>query len=382
MIKPKFFIITTISDSLPFFKGQLNVLKESFDIHLVSSPGGYLDQMMKDYKVKGFSISMARDISPWNDIKSLISLCKLFLRERPSVVHGNTPKASLLSMLAGFLSKVPTRIYYVHGLRYLTTQGFKRKILITIEKVSCFFATDIVAVSDGVRGEMKACGITDKKIELIGKGSINGINLNYFDREIVDKAQITEINPSDFVFGFIGRVVKDKGINELVGAFDKLCVKYKDIKLVIVGPFEENDPIDAKTHKIIERNNNIICTGRQLDVRPFIKMMHVFVLPSYREGLCGSILEASSMKLPIIATDIMGIREVVIEGYSGKLIPPKNEEKLYESMIEFYENREKLQEYSENGRKYVTEYYEQNKLWENSIDKYKEIISRHVQTFF
>lgn len=377
-MKPKFFIITTISGSLPFFKGQLNVLKEEFSIHLVSGPGIHLNEMSDEYNVKKFPIEMEREISLWKDIKSLFRLYRLFKREKPMIVHGNTPKASLLSMIASWLAHVPVRIYYVHGLRFLTTQGFKKKLLIFMEKLSCFFATDVIAVSEGVKEEIYRSKLTSKKVELIWNGSINGIDVAYFDREKIDKAEIKEISASDFVFGFVGRIVRDKGINELVRTFDKLSKKYNDIKLLLVGAYEEADPLDENTYKIIQNNHNIISVGRQSDVRPFLKSMHIFVLPSYREGLCGVILEACSMEVPIIATDIMGIREVVKDGYNGKLIALNNEEQLCDIMEAFYTDKSKLKEYSKNGKEYVINNYEKTKVWKHSINKYKEIVRKHV----
>lgn len=376
--KPKFFITTTISDSLPFFKGQLHVLKEAFDIHLVSSPGSHLENMSKEYQVDKHPIPMEREIALSKDIKSLVALYFLFKKEKPTVVHGNTPKGGLLSLAAAFLATVPTRIYYVHGLRYITTTGLKRKLLMGMEKLSCWFATDIIAVSEGVRTEMINSNLTLKKINLIGKGSINGIDTNHFHRESVANTNIQNINSDDFVYGFVGRIVKDKGVNELIEAFDQLSKKYNNIKLLIVGGIETADPIDPKYEELLNKHPQICYVGRQNDVRPYLKSMDCFVLPSYREGLCGVILEASSMQTPIIATDIMGIREVVHVGYNGVLVEPSNVKQLVEAMEAFYLNKSGLELYSKNARDFVIQNFEQKTVWQQSLNFYKEIVNKYV----
>ncbi|MDM1298603.1 glycosyltransferase family 4 protein [Empedobacter falsenii] len=377
-MKPKFFIITTISDSLPFFKGQLNVLKESFNIGLVSSPGIHLTELGAEYKVDEFSVPMEREIAPLKDIKSLWRLYKLFKKEKPVVVHGNTPKASLLSMIAAYFADVPVRIYYVHGLRYVSVSGLKRKILMAMERVSCAMATDVIAVSDGVRKQLIDDHITKKEIQLIWNGSINGIDAELFNRDKVEDIEIEGIKADDFVFGFIGRVVKDKGVNELIEAFVKLTENYKNVKLLMLGSLEPSDPISEYSEEQIKSNKNIIYLGQQKDVKPYMKRMDTFVLPSYREGLCGVILEASSMNVPIIGSNIAGIREVVQEYFTGELIVEKNVEDLLYAMKDYYSNRDKLKNYSENSRVFVVNKYEQNKLWIKSLNKYKEIVNNYV----
>ncbi|HIC8756000.1 glycosyltransferase family 4 protein [Elizabethkingia anophelis] len=377
-MKIKFFIVTTVSDSLPFFKGQLNILKEIFSVSLVSNPGTHLDEMSQEYKVDKFPVKMEREISPWNDLKSLFSLYKLFQREKPTVVHGNTPKASLLSMIAARLAGVPVRIYYVHGLRYQSIVGKKKRLLMLMEKVSCYFATDIIAVSKGTQEELKSDNITSKEIELIWNGSINGIDTAYFNPDKVDKAQIERITEKDFVFGFVGRIVKDKGIEELVCAFLELLKDNKNIKLLILGDFEEDVNLSPEIVDKIYNHPNIVYVGRQKDVRPFFKAMDIFVLPSYREGFGMVLIEAGAMKIPSIVTNISGCNEVIINNKTGFLIESKNKKDLYSKMKYIIDNQDMINEIGENARISVEERYIQNKLWDITKETYLKILNKYV----
>lgn len=374
----KFFIITTVSDSLPFFKGQLNVLKKDFSMSLISNPGVHLEEMSKEYNVSAFPIKMEREISPWKDLKSLFSLYKLFQKEKPMVVHGNTPKASLLSMIAARLAGVPVRIYYVHGLRYQSIVGKKRKLLMLMEKVSCYFATDIIAVSKGTQEQLKSDNITSKEIELIWNGSINGIDTAYFDPDKVNKAEIERITEKDFVFGFVGRIVKDKGIEELVCAFLELLKDNKNIKLLILGDFEENVNLSPEIVDKIHNHPNIVYVGRQQDVRPFFKIMDVFVLPSYREGFGMVLIEAGAMKIPSIVTNISGCNEVIVNNKTGFLIENKNKKDLYSKMKYIIDNQDMINEIGENARISVEERYIQNKLWDITKETYLKILNKYV----
>lgn len=376
--KKKFFIVTTVSDSLPFFRGQLEVLKQKFDISLVSSPGVYMDEMVAEHNVPAFPLQMQREISPAADVKSLLQLIRLFRKEKPYVVHGNTPKGSLLSLVAATFTGVPVRIYYVHGLRYISEHGRKRHLLMMMERISCFFATDIIAVSPGAREQLRADKITTKPISLIGKGSINGINTEYFNRGAIQKANIDGIEENDFVYGFIGRIVRDKGIVELIAAFLQITQELSNIKLLIVGSFENDLNVPNEIADAINNHSQIIFAGRQSDVRPYYKAMDVFVLPSYREGLCGVVLEASSMEVPVISTDISGVREIISNQTNGILVPPRDIENLLNAMRKMYEDLEMRKKLVANAKLFVKDNFDQKTVWKNSLEKYEEIVEKHV----
>lgn len=375
--KKKFFIITTIPLSLIFFTGQVQVLKKEFDVEVVSGSGEKLDSFSKNEKVKSYVVEMKREISFINDLKSLLQLVFLFLREKPEIIHGSTPKAGLLSMISGWITRVPTRIYYIHGLRYQGATGIKKKILIIMEKLSCFFATDVFSVSKGVKEVLGTDQITMKKINIIGNGSVNGIDIDYFsvkNTDIIDIHDNYNIGKDNFVFGFVGRIVKDKGINELVNSFLEINKKYGNTKLLLVGNYEELlSPIDKDVKMEIENNQNIITVGFKHDIRPFLKIMDIFVFPSYREGFGVSLMEASAMDIPLISTDIIGCNEIIQDGYNGVLVAPKSTIKLKETMEMLLVDKKKLEYISSVTRKFVIDKYEQKELWEKTLEAYCKV---------
>lgn len=377
--KKKLFIVTTVPMSFVFFKGQLILLREEFDVTLISSPELELYKTAEFNRVKSHGILMKREISLLNDLISLFKLIRYFYKNRPDMVHGNTPKGSFLSMIAAYFCKVPTRIYYVHGLRYQGIAGLKRKLLMTMEKLSCYFATDIIAVSNGVQAVLHSDQITSKKITVIWNGSVNGIDLDYFDplhTDVHDIRPTHGIAEDDFVFGFLGRLVGDKGINELVDAFHIISKRYPKIKLLLVGSYENDlDPLSEDTILTIKTNSNIIEAGIQRDVRSYLKAMDVFVFPSYREGFGIVLMEAAAMNVPAISSDIIGCNEIIEDGINGFLIPVKNREALLKAMTFALENPSVIEAMSKDTRQMIKSKFEQEELWKNTIHHLIQITS-------
>lgn len=368
-----FFIITTIADSLNFFTGQIKELSKIYNITLISSDKVKLRKIADKEEVNYKDIEMKRDISVKQDIISFIRILFYFIFHRPYAIHCNTPKASLLSLVAGFFLKIPVRIYYVHGLRYEGASGKKRKFLIAIEKISCFCATDIIAVSYGVRKEVESV-LTSKKVSVIHHGSPNGLNIKDFSVKSYDLKAIRDeysINKEDFVFGFVGRLVGDKGINELVHAFNKL--EQRNIKLLLIGRYETNlDPLKQETLDIIKENPNIIEFGFQSDVKKFLSIMDLFVSPSYREGFGLSVLEANLMQIPVLVSKITGYSEIVIEDKNGFFIDSKNENDLYEKMNELLESKNKLIAMKKKCRSEVVVKYDHESVLKHALLYYSQ----------
>jgi glycosyltransferase involved in cell wall biosynthesis len=377
MRKKKLFIVTTIPLSFIFFKGQLHLLRDEFDVTLISSPEEQLFKTANFNKVNSYGVFMKREISILHDFLSLFKLMVCFNRNKPDIVHGNTPKGSFLSMIASWVCRVPTRVYYVHGLRYQGATGLKKKILIYMERISCKLATDIFAVSRGVKKVMYEDGITKKSINVIWNGSINGINSDFFNPNIVEFINLKEqysIKKNDFVFGFVGRIVADKGINELVWAFKNLNELYPNLKLLLIGDYEHSlDPLLTEIKVEIEQNKNIILVGFQKDIRPFYKLMNLFVFPSYREGFGVSLMEAAAMNIPSISSDIIGCNEIIEHNLNGFLIPSKNKEVLLEKMKFSIENKDKIKEMSTLTRDFILSKFEQKQLWMKTMEIYKKI---------
>lgn len=373
MKKKRFYLITTIPMSLNFFKGQIRKLSEDFDITLISSPDKELEQIACSENVKYSAIQMKRDIAIRDDIFSLLRFLCLFIRQRPDIIHCNTPKGSLLGLVTGYITRVPVRIYYVHGLRYEGASGKKRKLLIFLEKFSCFCATHIIAVSYGVKQKVEST-LTNKNVSVIHHGSANGMPVEEFLTENYNDSAIRksyDITKQDFVFGFVGRLVADKGINELVHAFNML--EQKNVKLVLVGMYEhELDPLSQETQNIIKTNPNIIEVGFQKDVKKFLTIMDLFVSPSYREGFGLSVLEANLMKVPVLVTSITGYSEIVQEGKNGFFVDPKDTLALFNKMKKFSQSRDSLLAMKQQCYDEVASKYNHKEVLEKALEYYAQ----------
>ena len=378
-MKPKLFITTTAARTLPFFKGQTKLWNEVFDVCAISSEKEKLIDFAQTEGIRYSYMPMHREISLVSDACCLLRFIWLFIKERPHIVHGNTPKASMLSMVAAWLTQRPVRIYMCHGLRYQTTTGNLRRILMFMEKLSCFCATQVFCVSEGVRKQLIKDGLCkESKGKVVGYGTAGGIDVNYFSRKALydtpDKRAELGIHQNDFVFCFVGRVVKDKGINELVSAFDRLSQEYH-VHLLLVGPKGNDlDPIDESTQILISKNKYIYAVGRQNDVRPYLAASDAFVLPSYREGVGMVLLEANAMDVPCIASDIIGCNDVVTEGVNGELVEPRNTDALYHKMKEWVKHREHIAEMAKGCRNYVLSRYSSEDVRRAYYEELKSLV--------
>lgn len=374
MNKPKLFFVTTIPRSLVFFLGQYQLLGEQFDITAISSQPEELEVFGQKNGVKVHSIPMEREISLLKDIKGLFHFIRFFRKERPTVVHGNTPKGSLLSMMAAWITRVPVRIYMCHGLRYQGFSGMKRKLLMTMERITCHCATDVMCVSKGMAEVLISDNISKKQPVVIWNGSVRGIDAVQFNPnrsfDLAAKRDQYGLKESDFVLTFIGRIVRDKGIQELVEAFQVLSERHNDMKLLLVGIIEQDNAINDETKRIIEDNSAIITPGFQFDVPEILAITQLFVLPSYREGFGLSLMEAGAMGVPSISTDITGCNEVVEEGKTGLLIPTHSSQAIVESVERLYNDKELYNTMKKYCRDSIVRRYEQQKLFAKYRDFY------------
>ena len=361
MKKPKFYIATTIALSLFFFKGQPKLWKKKFDVCALSAEKERLVSFAKEEGIRYKYIPMRREISLLADLRCLFRFIWLFIKDKPDIVHGNTPKASMLTMLAAWITRRPIRIYMCHGLRYETFYGFKRKVLEAMEWLSCHCATTVIGVSRGVVDELVKDGLCSKdKTLVVGYGTAGGIDINRFSRESIkdlpNMREELDIPEDAFVFCFVGRIVRDKGVNELVEAFDRLSQNRHTAYLLLIGPQEKDlDPIEEQTQKRIINNSHILALGKKDDVRPYLAISNAFVLPSYREGLGQVLLEANAMDVPCIASNIVGPRDVIVPNVNGELVDVKNVDALYEKMKEWIDNSEHVEAMAKGSRRLIVE---------------------------
>lgn len=376
----KFFITTTIPTTLGFYMGNLRYLSEWFDVCAISSQTENLKAVGEREGVRTYCIPMERPIALIKDFICLFKFIFFFLKERPYVVHGNTPKASMLSMVSAWITGVPVRIYMCHGLRYQGTQGKMRKLLMLMEKLTCACATEVICVSNGVRDTFAKDGICPKsKSVVLGAGSATGLDIEHFNPDIVESNVMrTELGLSkdDFVFIFVGRIVGDKGVNEMVAAFNRLSEEYRHAHLVLIGNEElEQNPITEDSRNVIQSNKRIHAIGRRSDVRPYLKDADAFVFPSYREGFGMVLIEANAMGTPAISSDIIGCNEIIIEGENGTLIPSRDEESLYIKMKDWLLHPDEVRQMSCMSRRCVVERFERPTVWKLYRDEYLRLIN-------
>lgn len=371
----KLVFVTTIPVSLDFFKGQLRFLSENFDIYLIASHGDELYKIAEREKVKVVAVPMQRSIALHKDLFALIRFISIFSRLHPDIVHGNTPKGSFLSILAAFICRVPHRIYMCHGLRYQGTKGIMRNVLILMERITCRCATQVICVSEGVKATLAADKICCKKTKVILNGSVNGIDLDFFDPGKVtlpvDFYQKYALSADEFIYCFIGRVVKDKGIDELCQAFLHIHKSYPDTKLLILGDIEmEQNPVSVESLSVIQNNPAVCHISFQPDIRPFLVVSEVLVLPSYREGFGMVLMEAGAMGVPVVASDIAGCNNVVIPEVNGLLIPPRSVCQLEEAMLRLYKDQNYRQKVRSLTRASIKERFDQKKVWQAALEEY------------
>jgi len=380
--------ITTVPLSLKvLLKGQLRFMASNgFDVKGVSSEGKELREVHENEGIAVEAITMSRKITPFQDLKSLWEMWNFLRKEKPQIVHTHTPKAGIIGMLAARLAGVPHRLHTVAGLPLMEATGTKRKILNFVEKLTYSSATRVYPNSKGLYDFILQNNFTQSnKLKIIANGSSNGIDTAFFSPDQVteiERVTLREklnIQPDDFVFVFVGRIVSDKGINELIKAFSELQAAENNepagIKLLLVGGLENDlDPLNPETLAEINQNKDIISVGFQQDVRSFFAIADALVFPSYREGFPNVVMQAGAMGLPSIVSDINGCNEIIIEGENGLIIPSKNVEKLKEKMLTLAKDKNLYTKLKGNSRRMIENRYEQSVVWNALLEEYEGLL--------
>ena len=380
--------ITTVPISFKvLLKGQLRFMASNgFDVKGVSSEGEELKEVRENEGIVMEAINMSRKITPFQDLKSLWEMWNFLRKEKPQIVHTHTPKAGIIGMLAARLAGVPHRLHTVAGLPLMEAIGTKRKILNFVEKLTYSSATRVYPNSKGLYDFILQNNFTQSnKLKIIANGSSNGIDTTFFSPDqVTELERVTlreklNIQPNDFVFVFVGRIVSDKGINELIKAFSELqAVENNEptgIKLLLVGGLENDlDPLNPETLAEINQNKDIISVGFQQDVRSFFAIADALVFPSYREGFPNVVMQAGAMGLPSIVSDINGCNEIIIEGENGLIIPSKNVEKLKEKMLTLAKDKNLYTKLKGNSRRMIENRYEQSVVWNALLEEYEGLL--------
>ena len=376
---------TTIPKSLDVFcRGILKKLSEKYEVVALSSPGEEMQSIAEREGVRTIAVPMERHISPWRDIVALYRLIQVFRRERPTMVHSMTPKAGLLCMIAAWLTHVPVRVHTFTGLVFPTAKGLQRRLLMLTDSITCRCATYIIPEGEGVKKDLLDYGITDKPLRVLGFGNVMGVDMHVFSRrpEVMEKARLLRDEHS-FTFLFVGRIVRDKGINELCEAFDQLSRENKSVRLLLVGWREDSlDPVSEKALGIMTSNPAITYVGEIYgdDLLAYYAAADCFVLPSYREGFPNTVLEAGAMDLPSIVTDINGSREIIMENENGYIIPPQDGDALLAAMRRMLNDSRRRSYMASHARNMINSRFEQGFVRQCLFDFYDVILDgeKHV----
>jgi glycosyltransferase involved in cell wall biosynthesis len=366
----------TVAQSVGLFAPMVDGLRErGYEVESVSSPGPKLDEL-RAKGVRCIEIPMERHISVVKDIKSLFALIRAFRKEKPFMVHSMTPKAGMLCMLAAWICRVPRRVHTFTGLVWPTATGIKRRILMATDWLTCACATHVMPEGKGVMDDLQR-HITRKPMKVLGYGNVRGVDMDAFSRRPEVMAEATKLRRDDlFTFIFVGRIVGDKGINELVQAFIRLQKVKPGVRLLLVGNYEANlDPVKPETKALIDNTPSIYAVGPQYgdDLKAYYAASDCFVFPSYREGFPNTVMEAGAMDLPSIVTDINGSREIINNGENGVIIPSKDADALYSAMLRMATDTPTTQRMARSARPLIASRFEQSFVRQCLYNFYKEI---------
>jgi glycosyltransferase involved in cell wall biosynthesis len=377
--------ISTVPLSLhKLLKGQMRYMQENgFLVHLVSSPGPEITAVMRSEGCGLTSIAMTRSITPFQDFLSMIRLWFLFFKMKPAIIHTHTPKAGLLGMLAASLAGVPIKLHTIAGLPWMESKGVKKNLLKQVERLTISLSTRVHVNSQHLLNFMRFEGLdpNPSKLKIIGNGSSNGIDTDYYSRANVSFEQIEEIRKvakpgsNAFVWLFVGRLVGDKGIFELIEAFLHVQAQHPEDQLWLVGPFENKDRLKSSILNTINNNKNIINWGYCDDVRPFFAAADVLVFPSYREGFPNVPMQAAAMECPMILSDINGCNEIVEHNVNGMLVPVKNPDALTDAMLLMRNNPDLRKYFADNSLAIIKKKYSNQAIWTLLEAEYKELIA-------
>jgi len=376
-----FYVVTAPVSASALLRGQLAYMRGvGFDVHLVSSPGLELRLAAIRERVTPHSIPMRREISVFHDLLSLWRLWSLFVREQPDLVNASTAKAGLLAELAAVLAGVPRRVHVLRGLRSETLHGVKRLATRLAELLSCACAHCVVCISPSLRAKALAEGLAPaRRLVVIGAGSSNGLDTTRFRLHGAPAARDATrrqlgIPPDAPVIGFIGRLVRDKGVAELLHAYLLLKPRFPELRLLLVGAFEDGDPLDRRTRTLVETTPGVITTGFVDNVVPLLHAMDVFALPTHREGFGTASLEAAAVGKPVVITNATGVIDTVVNGVTGTVVPVGDPDALAHAVGRLLDDPELARRMGELGRKRALRDFRPEVVWAGLEGIYRDLL--------
>jgi len=377
--------ITTVPESLAFVTGQVGYMKaRGFEIVGLSSPGEMLTRFSEREGVPVHAVEMPRRITPWRDVLALLKLVRLLIRIHPQIVHAHTPKGGLLGMLSAWIVRTPIRIYHMRGLPFTTAAGWRRRLLMWSERISCGLADRVLCVSSSARQlavDSHLC--RPEKIAVLAGGSGNGVdaaqnfNVSNISPSLREETRRRCNLPQDaLVLGFIGRIVRDKGIIELAGAWKELREEFPDLHLLLVGPHEPQDPIPTEIDRTLHGDPRVHFLGKVPNTPPLYAVMDVLALPTYREGFPNVLLEAAGMKVPVVATRVTGCTDAVHDGVTGMLVPPCDAARLAGALRTYLQDGELRHSHGAAARDRVLREFRPEGIWQAIYEEYLALLEK------
>lgn len=377
--------VTTVPDSLEFLRGQLDYMKaRGFRVSGITSPGPELDRLAAEFQIRISPVPMARKITPLADVGAVAAMRRLLRQHRPAIVHTHTPKGGLLGLIAAWSAAIPVRIYHMRGLPFTTATGWRRTLLWQSEWLSCHLAHRVFAVSESVRAVAVREKLCDPStITVLGHGSGNGVDATgRFNPDALGPEARREVRASlglrddDLLVAFIGRIVRDKGVAELVEAWQSIRRAHARARLLVIGPFEPKDAVSKETRLALGTDPRVRLVGMTWEMPRWYTAMDVVVLPSHREGFPNVLLEAAAMGLPVVATRVPGCVDAVADGETGILVPP-GEPRPLASAIQVYLSTPALRRHhGAAGRQRVLAHFRPEAIWQALYIEYVRLLGQ------
>jgi glycosyltransferase involved in cell wall biosynthesis len=384
--------ITTAACTPVFLKGQLAYMGgRGFEVVVISAPGDGrfpVDEfrlLREREQVSTIGLPMVREISPLKDLVSLIRIYRVLRRLRPAIVNAGTPKAGLLGMIAACAAGVPVRIYFLHGLRLETARGVKRFVLCAAERCASALAHRVICVSESLRRLYVTLGFsTEAKTCVLGEGTANGVDADEFiptsqARALRARLRIPDGGP---VVGFVGRLTRDKGVPELLDAFDQVVASFPDARLLMLGDFESGDPIPESYIKRLHNHPQVVMTGNVFDPRSYYPIMDVLALPSYREGYGNVVLEAAAAQVPTVAFRATGSVDAVCDGVTGTLVPLGDVDAFARALLRYLSDDFLRHEHGKAGRERVLTHFRPEIIWESLYAEYTRLLKARDRVLY
>ena len=375
------YVLTTAMAVRGTLDGQLRYLHAAgFRMTVLSGPDDTVEAFTAGQEAAFIPVDFEREISPWRDLRALWQLWRAFRRLAPDLSHVGMPKAGLLGGLAAWLARVPCRVYTLHGLRLETARGGKRVLLKFMERLSCRLAHRVVCVSESVRSRAVELGLVVRsKAVVLGSGSANGVDLKaYEDTEPLAaaaqrKREELSIPQTAPVIGFVGRLTRDKGVPELVAAFQRLRDAYPDLRLLLLGPLEDGDLVPVWVKSAIHDDTRIVAPGFLQDTVVYYRLIDLLALPSYREGFPTVVLEAAAAGKPVVGTRCTGVVDAIVDGETGLLAPVGDVEALTQALARLLDEPQLTQRLGQAARRRACRHFQRERLWRATAALYREL---------